>query len=248
MTLWRVEWLRLLRTHRLWVVVGIYTFFGVTGPLTARYLPEIIDRFAGDVQMTVPDPTPAAGMAQFSSNAGQLGLLAVLVVAAGALTFDARPPWSAFLRTRVPRLLDLVLPRVVVSAALAVVGLVVGTAVAVTVTSLLIGAPDLVDVGLGLGFGAVYLALAVAVVAAAASVARTAVSTVLVSVGVLLALPRLQLLPTVGEWSPSRLLGAGDALLAGTPAGDLVPALLVALVLVPALVLGASARLATREI
>ena len=248
MTLWRMEWLRLVRTHRLWVVVGIYVFFGITGPLSARYLPELVGRFAGEMQITMPDPTPAAGMAQFGANAGQLGLLAVLVVAAGALTFDARPPWSAFLRTRVPRVLDLVLPRVVVSTGLAVVGLAVGTGVATAATAALIGTPDLADVALGVAFGAVYLALAVAVVAAAASVARTAVSTVLASVGVLLALPLLQLVPTVGEWSPSRLLGAGDALLAGASVGDLVPSLLVGLALVPALVFAASSRLATREI
>lgn len=248
MTLWHVEWLRLLRTHRLLVVIGIYVFFGITGPLTARFLPDIIARFAGDVQMVVPDPTPAAGMAQFGSNAGQLGLLAVIVVAAGALTFDARPTWSAFLRTRATRVLDLVLPRVVMPGALAIAALAVGTAVAVVTTTALIGAPDVADVGLGVAFGAVYLALAVAVVAAAASVTRTAVSTVLVSVGVLLALPLLQLLPAVGEWSPSRLLGAGDALLAGASPGDLVPSLLVALVLAPTLVVGASSRLATREV
>lgn len=52
----------------------------------------------------------------------------------------------------------------------------------------------------------------------------------------------------MGEWSPSRLRGAGDALMAGTPVGDLVPALLVAVVLVPTLVVGAAARLATREV
>ena len=248
MSLWRVEWLRLRRTHRLWVLVGIYVFFGVTGPLSARYLPEIVDRFAGDVQMTVPDPTAAAGMAQFGSNAGQLGLLAVLVVAAGALTFDARPAWAAFLRTRVPRVLDLVLPRVVVVGAAAVAALGVGTLVAAVTTTLLIGAPAVGDVVLGTVLGGVYLALAVAIAAAAASVSRTAVSTVLLSVGALLALPLLQLIPTVGEWSPSRLLGAGDALLAGASASDLVPSLVVALVLVPVLVVGASARLATREV
>ena len=248
MSLWRVEWLRLRRTHRLWVLAGIYVFFGVTGPLSARYLPEIVDRFAGDVQMTMPAATPAAGMAQFSSNAGQLGLLAVLVVAAGALTFDARPAWSAFLRTRVPRVLDLVVPRVAVVALAAMAALVVGTVVAAATTAILIGTPDLGDVALGALLGGVYLTLAAAVVAAAASVARTAVSTVLVAVGTLLALPLLQLVPTVGEWSPSRLLGAGDALLAGTSFGDLAPALVVALVLVPVLVRGASVRLATREV
>lgn len=248
MSPWRVEWLRLVRTHRVWVVVGIYVFFGVVGPVSARYLPELVERFAGDVQITVPAPTPAAGMAQFGSNAAQLGLLAVLVVAAGALTFDARPSWATFLRTRDPGLRRTVVPRVTVPAALAVVALVAGTATATVVTAALLGAPPLGDVVLGALFGSVYLVFAVAVVAGAASLARTAVSTVLLAVGVLLALPLLQLIPTVGDWAPSRLLGAGDALLAGTAATDLLVPLVVAVVAAPALVLGAIGRLTRREV
>lgn len=38
MNLWRLEWLRLTRTRRLVAIVGVYLFFGLTGPLTARYL------------------------------------------------------------------------------------------------------------------------------------------------------------------------------------------------------------------
>lgn len=248
MSTWHVEWLRLVRTARLWVVVGVYLLFGVMGPLTAYFLPDILARAAGDVQVVMPDPTPASGMAQFSGNAGQLGLLAVVVVAAGALTFDARPAWSTFLRTRAPRLHRVVVPRVVVPSLLAGGALAVGTAVAVATTSVLIGTPDLGDVALGVVLGAAYLAFAVAVVAVAASVARTAVSTVLLAVGALLALPLVQLVPTVGDASPSRLLGAGDALLAGTAPADLVPAMLVTVVLVPALVAVAIRRLSRREV
>lgn len=248
MSTWRVEWLRLLRTHRLWVVVGIYVFFGVLGPLSAAYLPEILARFGGDMQVTVPDPTPASGMAQFGSNAGQLGLLAVLVVAAGALAFDARPTWAAFLRTRAPRLQDVVVPRVVVPATLAAGALAAGTAVAAVTTTLLIGAPDVGLVAVGALHGTVYLAFAVAVVAGAASIARTALSTVLLAVAVLLALPLLQLVPGIGDWVPSRLLGAGDALLAGVPARDLLPPMLVGIATIPLLVAGAVVRLSRREV
>lgn len=248
MSPWRVEWLRLVRTHRWWIVVGLFVFFGVTGPLTARFLPDLLTRFAGEVQVTMPDPTPAAGMAQFGSNAGQLGLLAVLVVAAGALTFDATPPWSAFLRTRVTHLGTIVVPRVVVPWALGAAALVTGTVVAVGLTTTLIGAPDAVDVAVGTVLGVVYLAFAVAVVALAASLARTAVSTVLLSVGLLLAAPLLQLVPTVGDWMPSRLLGATDALLAGTPVSELMPAVAVAAVTIPVLVTVAVVRLSRREV
>jgi len=248
MTRWRLEWFRLVRTHRIWILVGLYAFFGVTGPLSAAYLPEIMARFGGDMQVILPDPTPAAGMAQFSANASQLGLLGVLVVAAGAVTFDTRPPWSAFLRTRVPRMLDLLIPPIAVMWLAAVASLVLGTAIAVATTTVLVGAPDVGAVLVGVAYGAVYLGVAVAVVAVAASLARTAIATVLLAVVALLALPLLQLLPTVGSWIPSRLLGAGDAMLVGMPASDFAAAALVGILAIPALVVLAAGRLGSREV
>lgn len=248
MTRWRLEWLRLVRTHRIWILVGLYAFFGVTGPLTAAYLPEIMARFGGDMQIVMPDPTPAAGMVQFSANASQFGLLAVLVVAAGAVTFDTRPPWSAFLRTRVPRMLDLLIPPLVVMWLAAVASLALGAAIAAATTTALIGAPDLTAVAGGVAYGALYLGVAVAVVAVAASLARSAIATVLLAVVVLLTLPLLQLLPTVGSGIPSRLLGSGDAMLMGVPAGDFGVAAIVAVLAIPALVVLAAGRLGRREV
>src|SRR5690606_29226947 len=121
MTLLRLELLRMVRTHRWLVLVGIYVFFGVLGPLTARYLGELIERFGtGDMVIEAPEPEPVDGVVQFVGNASQLGLLAVVVVAAAALSLDARPEVSAFLRTRVERAGRLLVPRFVVVGATAV--------------------------------------------------------------------------------------------------------------------------------
>lgn len=248
MTLWRLELLRLWRTGRIWIIVGIHVLFGIIGPLGARYLPEIIERFGGGIEVVVPEPTAVDGMGQFASNAGQLGLLAVLAVAAAALAFDARPEWAAFLRTRVVAVRALVVPRVMASTAVAILGLAVGSVVAAVLTRLLIAPVPVGDLLLGIVLGAVYLAFAVAVVAVAASIATQTMSTVLLSAGTLLVLPILQLLPVIEEWVPSRLLGATTALLAGAGPGDLVPALVVTVVLVPVLVGVAVHRLEHREL
>ena len=104
MTLWRLEWLRLTRTRRLLVLLCAYAFFGLTGPLTARYLPQILDRLGtSGMQIEFPPPKPADGIAQFVSNASQICLLIVVMVAASALAFDARTEMAVFLRTRVGR-------------------------------------------------------------------------------------------------------------------------------------------------
>ncbi|NUR29334.1 MAG: hypothetical protein HOV83_26405, partial [Catenulispora sp.] len=81
MNLWRLEWLRLVRTRRLVAVLGAYLFFGFSGPLTARYLSEILGRLGSDgVRVQFPKPTQADGIAQFTGNASQIGLLIVVIV------------------------------------------------------------------------------------------------------------------------------------------------------------------------
>ena len=247
MTLWRVETLRLLRTGRIWIIVGVYVLFGILGPVSAAYLPEILERFGGGVEVSVSAASPIDGMGQFFSNAGQLGLLAVLTVAAGALTFDARPEWAAFLRTRAPSMRSVVLPRVVGPTAAAVAGLAAGTAIAAALTTALIGGLPIADLVVGTLLGALYLAFAVSVVAVAASVTRQAVTTVLLSVGVLVVLPILQLLSAVEPWLPSKLLGATTALLADVPVAELLKAAVVTTVAIPVLLELATRRLARRE-
>lgn len=232
MDLWRLERLRLTRTSRLWVLLGIYAFFGALGPITARYIEQILSRFGGSEMagLQLPAPTPPDGIAQFTSNASQLGVLAVVVVAAGALTIDAVPEFGAFLRTRVRSARALMLPRLVTVTTAAVAALVVGTLLAVAITVPLLGALDPGAVVLGTVAGAVYLAMAVAITAAVAARSSSVLSTVLLTVAVLLALPLLALVPGLADWVPSELVGAIDALLRGAPGTEVVPPLLAGLV------------------
>ena len=58
MSLWRLEYLRLVRTYRVWILLGIFGFFAVLGPATAKYLPEIVDRLGGGIDIAVPPASP----------------------------------------------------------------------------------------------------------------------------------------------------------------------------------------------
>ena len=247
MTLWRVELLRLVRTGRFWMVVGIYALFGVLGPISARYLPQIIERFGGGVEVSVPEATPVDAIGQFLSNAGQIGILAVLVVAAGALTFDARREWAAFLRTRARSMWQLVLPRVAIPAVAGAVALATGTAMATVLTETMIGGLPIDDLVLGTLLGALYLVFAVTVVAVAASLTRQAITTILLAVGFLVVLPILQAVAAIEPWLPSTLHGATTALLAGVPLTELLRAAVVTVVMTGGLLLVAIRRLDARE-
>ena len=186
MGLWRLEWLRLTRTRRHLALGGVFAFFGLVGPLTARYLPQIIDRFGGEIEVIVPDPVPADGIAQFSANAIQIGLLVAVVVAAAALTLDALPEMAVFLRTRVGSAARLLTPRVAVVGAAVAGAYLLGVALAWYETAILLGPVPAGGLLMGALLGVLYLAFAVAVVAATGTRTSGVLGTVLVSLVVLL--------------------------------------------------------------
>ncbi|TVR23495.1 MAG: hypothetical protein EA387_07040 [Nitriliruptor sp.] len=248
MSLWRLELLRMVRTHRWALVVGVYALFGVLGPVTARYLNEIVANFAGEVTIIMPDPRPVDGVLQFVSNTTQLGLLAVVIVAASALAIDARSEVAAFLRTRVSHPAALLWPRYVVVTATAVAALVVGTAVAWVLTTVLIGALPAGAMLVGTALGALYLAFAVAVLAAAGAVTRGMLPTVFAALAVLIVLPILGVLPPVQPWLPSHLVTAVVALVEGEPAREYLRAVGVTIVVTPLLLVLAARGLERREL
>lgn len=250
MTLWRLEWLRLARTRRWLVLVGVFLFFGLLGPLGARYLDQILGLAGGELegaQIELPPPVPADGMIQFASNAFQVGTLVVVVVAAGSLAFDAIPEMGVFLRTRVPEVRRILVPRLVVTTTMVVASFLLGVGAAWYETWVLIGAPDPVAVVVGTAYGILFLGFVVALVAAVAGRASTVLSTVLVSALVLLLLPIVGIVDAIGRWLPSHLAGALGALSAGAvAASDFLPAAGVTVV-ATVLLLWAAVHLAARR-
>lgn len=247
MNLWRLELVRMTRTYRWMILFGVYAFFGILGPVTAAYIDEILQRFGGEVTVVVPDPRPVDGIVQFISNASQLGLLAVVIVAAAALAVDARPEVAAFLRTRVPQAARLLLPRYVVVTAAAIAALIAGTALAWAMTAALIGRLPAADMVVGTFYGALYLLFTVAVVAAVAGFARSQTGAVFGALVVLLALPVLGLVAALKPWLPSELLTAVGALVDGATAGDYARSAATAITAIVALLALAVRRFDQRE-
>lgn len=248
MSLWRLELLRLLRTHRWAILLGVYGVFGVLGPVTAAYLDEILARFGGGVTVTTPEPGPVDGIAQFLGNASQLGLLAVVIVGAGALAVDVRPEVAAFLRTRVERSRTLLWPRYVVAVGAAFVALAVGTGLAWALTGALLGPLPTGPMIIGTLLGGVYLAFALAVLAAVAGFARSQATAVLATLVVLLTLPMVGLVAPVGPWLPSELLAAVGELVAGAPTSAFARSTAMSAVSIAGLLAVAAARSERREI
>jgi ABC-2 type transport system permease protein len=248
MSLWRLEWLRMTRTPRAVALGVVYIFIGLLEPVTTRYENDLVGRIS-HVQLRLPPPTPADGLNAYVSEISLIGLIVLVVLAAGALNIDSPPGLAVFLRTRVSSVWQLIGPRFAVYAGAAVLAYLAGTLAAWYETSVLIGPLPAGGVFAGALCGAVYLVFAVAVTAAAASLSRATIGVVVITLGFLLLLPVAGLYHSVSAWLPSALVTAPVDLVSGTQRlQHFGPALAVAAAASALAVTVAVARLQSREI
>lgn len=248
MNLWRLEWLRLIRTPRALALAAVFVLLGLIEPAFTRYQSAILGRVGGGVRISFPRPTPAAALSSYVSQVTGIGLIVVVVIAAGAFTFDAHQGMATFLRTRVTSLWQLVTPRFTASAAAACAAYSLGTVAAWYATSVLIAAPPVGAMLAGMLCGCGYLVFAVAVTAGAASVVRGTLGTVGLTLAVLLLFPIAGTFHVIHDWLPSTLASAPVDLLSGTGLPHFFPALAVTALASAALLAAAVARLRTREL
>ena len=247
MSLWRLEYLRIWRTKRWLILVGVYAFFGILGPLTARYLPEIVENLGGADAITgLPELTPADGITQYLGNAQQIGLLAVVFVAAAALAFDANREMSIFLRTRTS-ISRIMAPRYVMTAAVSALAFTVGVVIAYIGTGVLLEWLDLGAVIVGSLLQILYLVVAIVLTGLVASFFRNVPAVALLTVGILILVGLLGLVPSIADWLPSEVLGGMDVLIRGG-GFDLWRAVIVSAALVVAMVWLTLTRLDDREV
>jgi ABC-2 type transport system permease protein len=249
MNLWRLEWLRLIRTPRALTLLAVFVFFGLVEPVLAKYQGQILAHVGNGVRIVVPPATPAQGMAGYVSEITGIGLIVVVVIAAGALSLDARHGLAIFLRTRVTSTWQLVMPRFTVSAAAATIAYLVGTLAAWYETDLLIGSLPAGAVFAGYLCAAVYLAFAVAVTALAASVVRSTLASTGIALAILLVIPVAGTFQPIHDWLPSTLVSAPVDLLNGThQLAHYLPAAAVAIAVSAGALAIAVQRLGSREI
>lgn len=215
MSLWKLEWVRLTRTGRVLILLAVFLSMGIIGPLSVRYLPEILEAAgSGEAISQLPPVTPEFAMASFLSNAIQLGLLAIAFVGAAALAIDAKPEVSVFFRSRAT-IREILAPRFAMNAAAAVVAFAFGVATAVVTSGILIDWPDARNTIVGSLLVALYLVFVVAVVALFGSLVRRVPATALLTVGSLIVLSIVGLYEPIAAWSPSYLVGGFDDVIAG---------------------------------
>ena len=240
----RKELLESWRTLRLPIVAGLFLLVGLTSPLLARFLPEIIKAAAGDQLPSIPLPTPVAAdaVAQTWKNLAQFGAFAAIVLAMGAVATERDRGTAAFVLCKTVSRGAFIAAKVVAIGA--ILGLCTALAVAVAwiYTAILFEPPPVagwialaVIAWLGLCAWAALTFLGSTVTGSTAAAAG-------IGFGALLVLSIGSAIPNIGRFLPGGLAGPAIALGSGVPvdiADVLVPVVSTVLLIAAAVGLAA---------
>jgi ABC-2 type transport system permease protein len=87
-TAFRKEWQESLRSYRLLIVVIVLIFFGLTSPLQAKLLPQVLASALPSgpgISLTIPPATVWDAITQYVKNMGQFDLILAVLLGMGAV-------------------------------------------------------------------------------------------------------------------------------------------------------------------
>jgi ABC-2 type transport system permease protein len=240
----RKEMLESWRTYRLPVVAGLFVLVGLTSPLLAKFLPEIITAAGGDQLggISVPTPTPADAVDQLWKNLAQFGAFAAIILAMGAVATERDRGTAAFILSKSVSRGSFLAAKVVAIGAVLAVSVVVATVVAWIYTAILF---EPLPVGGWVAMAALaWLGLCAwaAITFLGSTVTGSAAAAAGIGFLALLVLSIASAIPGVGRFLPGGLAAPAVAYAVGAPVvvADVATAVIATVVLI-GLALGTAA-------
>ena len=92
----------IVRTWRIWVLPGIVLLFAITGPLIARFTPELVGALVGNNLggLNVPPPTYADAYLQWTKNLSQIVVIALIIVYGSLVSGEVRSGTAVLVLTK----------------------------------------------------------------------------------------------------------------------------------------------------
>jgi ABC-2 type transport system permease protein len=205
-----------IRTYRLLIVGGVLLFFGLTTPLTLKYLPEII-KLSGDysMQINIPPPTAAQSLAEYGSSIGQLGVLVMVLIAMGAIANELKHGTALLTLSKPVAPAAFVGAKFIAMSCTLLVSILAASLVCFGYTSWLIGTGDgMAFLGLNLLIF-LFLAFCIALTLLFSSLFKSSLAAGGISIAIIIFQGVLTTIPVIGDYLPGTLLGWGTNLLSG---------------------------------
>jgi ABC-2 type transport system permease protein len=121
----------ILHTWRIWVLPGILLFFALSGPVLARFTPQIVGALAGDQLkgFTIPTPTYLDAYTEWIKNLSQIALFALIIIYASIISSELKSGTAVLVLTKPVSRTAFVIAKVAVHSAFLAILVVAGTLV-----------------------------------------------------------------------------------------------------------------------
>ncbi len=251
--LFRKEIREILRTSRIYVIPGLFLFFGLLSPITAKMMPQLLRSLSapGGVQITLPPPVARDAFTQLFKNLAQTGVIAVILTVMGALAEEKNRGTAVLVVSKPVSRTAMVWTKLASNSLLIIFATALAYVAALYYTMILFPGTPVRESLFGTLALLVYLLFVGAMTIAASAVARSQVA----AGGLALAgYFVISLLPIFGrffaKWTPGALVGLQTDLLTGKASmlKDAVPTMAVAVALGLVLVALGSAAFERQEL
>jgi hypothetical protein len=226
------------RTSRIVAVAVVFVLFGILGPLTDRYMKELLDAVGSQGGMTfqVPPPSLKGDLGQIVKNLSQFGVVCALLLAMGTVAWEKERGTAGMILTKpASRGAFLAAKLTAISLNLAV-AVTLGSGLGYIYTALLY--PVAFPLGGYIAMAAILwwtLVVFVAITLLGSTASRSAIAAAGLAFVAFIVLGILVTVPVVGPWSPLGLMTPASHLALGEDAGNFLGPLLFNIALVPAL-------------
>lgn len=215
------EFTEIFRTWRIYVVPGILLVIAVMSPILAEVTPALVtsalDAEGQGIVIEIPPATTVDAYLQFSNNAMQIALIAVIIATAGAIAQERRSGTAQLVLTKPVSRTAMVLAKVLSNWLLLLASIVVSALVTVGVTVLMFDAELLAEFAAWVGIWYVLASLVVAIVVLFSVVLKSQAGAAGAGIGVYFVMMIVSLWAPAREYTPAGLIGLGDRILTGKP-------------------------------
>jgi ABC-2 type transport system permease protein len=229
------------RTGRLVAVAAVFVLFGIIGPVTDRYMKELIDAIgsqSGGFTITTPSPSLEGAAAQILKNLSQFGIICALLLAMGSVAWEKERGTAGMILTKPASRAAFLGAKLVAMSVNLAVAVALGCGLGWVYTTLLY--PETFPIP---GYVAMCLLLwwmlvgFTAITMLGSTLTRSAIAAAGIGLVALLVLSLIAALPVIGPYMPISLGNVALDLALGRNAGDPLGPILFNVLLVPALFL-----------
>ncbi len=227
-----------LRTGRLVAVAAVFVLFGIIGPLTDRYMKELLNALGeqgGGITITVPPPSLQGAADQILKNLSQFGVVCALLLAMGSVAWEKERGTAGMILTKPASRAAFLAAKLAAISATLLAGIALGCGLAYLYTLILypeaFGLVGYVAMALLLWWMLVVYA---AITMLGSTLTRSAAAAAGIGLVAMLVTGALASLPGIGPYMPISMSAVASHLVMGTDPGWVAGPLLFNILLVPA--------------